>query len=156
MRIGKPKMKDPISEAGLLFFKVPLIFQTHMSSFTQSERDIYIYFMIQMKYKKSRWLELSYQHFMNAGIKSKDTISKAIFGLVIKGWISDIIYQKNKANFYLVNFEPLDEPLIKNKELIEKILLRSKNTSEAKKKSIANGETGKFKSKSEETDNGTT
>lgn len=147
MKIGKPKIKDPISEAGVLFFKVPLIFQTYMSSLTQSEKDIYIYFMIQMKYKKSRWLELSYEHFMNTGIKSKDTISIAIFGLVTKGWISDIQYQKNKPNKYLINLEPVENPLEKNKELIEKIILRSKNTSEAKKKSIANGEGGKFEKK---------
>lgn len=140
----KPILSDPFSKSRKLFFKVPMDFQMHQSSMTQSEKDIYIFFMIQIKYKKKLEIECSVENISYwTGIKSIATINNGIRGLVEKGWISDITYQMQKPNIYKINLGR-EEP---NKELIQKIINRKENTSRAKKQSIANGESGKFTKK---------
>jgi len=137
---GSPEIEDPFSRSNTLFFKVPLAFQSHQSSLTQSEKDVYIAFMVQVKYKKVLAIEMPLETLSYwTGIKSIATITSAIKGLAEKGWIQDIQYQKQKANIYHLNLKPKV-----NNELIEKIKKRSENTSKAKKKSIADGEEGKF------------
>lgn len=146
MRTKKPKLPDPFSVTNKLFFKVPLAFQMHQSGLSQSEKDVYIFFMIQVKYKKKLEIEASHEEIMYwTGLKSIATITSAIKGLAKKGWLRDVIYRMQKSSIYVLNLEPSINP-----ELIEKLNSRSENTRQAKKKSIANGETGKFIKKENE------
>jgi uncharacterized membrane protein len=143
--MAKPKIPDAFSKEKVLFFKVPLIFQTYQSTLTQAEKDIYIYFLIQMKYKKSKWIRTSNVEIGYwTGIHTKATIGKAIKGLVEIGFIGDIKYQKNNANIYCINITP-----VVNENLAVVVAERSRAASERKKRSIANGETGKFISKND-------
>ena len=123
------------------FFKVPLSFQVHQSGLTQSEKDIYIFFMIQGYFKKSLEIQASNEEMRYwTGIKDHVAIRRAVRGLAEKGWIGDVVYQKRGANKYVVLLEPK-----RNQDLINKMDLRSERTSKAKKKSIKKGESGKFK-----------
>jgi len=136
----KIKIKDPFSISGALFFKVPLSFQAHQHSLTQSEKDVYIALIAQVYYRKTLSIEIPVDTISYwTGIKSIVTITNAIRGLSKSGWISNIIYQKQKPNIYVLSLEPKI-----NTELLEKLDQRTKNTSKAKKKSIAKGESGKF------------
>lgn len=142
--MSKPIRPDPFSppdtDEQVLFFKVPLEFQIWQSHMTQPEKDIYIYFMIRMFYKKSLVLEESNESIRTGtGIKNEVTVRSGIRGLAEKGWIADIYYQKRASNKYKVNLKP-----VVNDELIKKMDARRSNTSKAKKASIANGEAGKF------------
>ena len=140
---NKPRVSDPFSREGILFFKVPLSFQTKHSSMTPSEISVFLVFMEQMSYKKSQWIPLSHAEIMYwSGISNKVTVTKALLGLVTIGWIGDIKYRKQNSNVYFINLEA--KP---NKKLLQMVLERSKKTSDAKKHSIQNGEQGKFKKK---------
>lgn len=138
--MNKKISKNPFQENNELFFKVPLELQQHMSSMSSSEIVVYVFFMTQVFYKKTLEIEepvdsISYW----TGIKNPITVRSAIRGLVKYGWIKDIIYRKNSSNIYVLNLRP-----DVNYDLIRKMDDRSKNTSLAKKKSIQNGEGGKF------------
>lgn len=138
--MNKKISKNPFQENNELFFKVPLELQQHMSSMSSSEIVVYIFFMTQVFYKRTLEIEepvdsISYW----TGIKNPITVRSAIRGLVKYGWIKDIVYRKNSSNIYVLNLRPEV-----NYELIRKMDDRSKNTSTAKKKSIQNGEGGKF------------
>lgn len=138
--MNKKISKNPFQENNELFFKVPLELQQHMSSMSSSEIVVYVFFMTQVFYKKTLEIEepvdsISYW----TGIKNPITVRSAIRGLVKYGWIKDIIYRKNSSNIYVLNLRP-----DVNYDLIRKMDDRSKNTSNAKKKSIQNGEGGKF------------
>lgn len=138
---SRPRIEDPFSKSGVLFFKVPITFHTHQSSLTQSEKDIYMALISQVHYKKSLLIEMPLEGFMYwTGIKKNHTITKAVKGLAEKGWLHDVIYQMQKPNIYVVNIIPKANP-----DLLEKLAQRTENTSRAKKISIAGGEAGKFK-----------
>lgn len=140
MKKNKIKIKDPFYSSETTFFKVPLDFQLHMRSMSQSEKDVYICFLIQVYYRKTLEIEMPIDTICYwTGIRSISTAINAVKGLAEKGWIKDIIYQKQKPNIYILNLKP-----VVNNFLIEKIKSRSENTSKAKKKSIKNGEAGKF------------
>lgn len=141
-----PEWEDPKEPSfkhhsgNIAFFKVPLQLQTAQAEMTSMEMNVLIAFFIQMSYRDTRWIQIPLSTLSaNTGISRKETIIKAIHGLVEDGWIEDIRYQKNDANWYHINIEPT-----KNEELIKKIQQRKLNTSNAKKKSIAEGEKGKF------------
>lgn len=127
----------------VLFFKIPLEFQKWQSTLTQSEKDVYLYFMAQVHYAKSLRLEKDYEDIMYwTGLRTKEAVRNAIWGLAKQGWIEDIIYQKHASNIYIINLYPHV-----NEDLLERMERRSQNTSKAKKKSIAEGEKGKFSPK---------
>ena len=141
MKKNKVKVRDPFYSDNIMFFKVPLEFQLHMSSMSQSEKDVYICFLIQVYYRKTLEVEMPVETICYwTGIKSISTAINAVKGLAEKGWINDIIYQKQKANIYVLNLKPNVNHL-----LLEKIKSRSEKTSNAKKESIKKGESGKFK-----------
>lgn len=140
------RKKDPFQESNTWFFKTPIEFQKHMSSMKPSEIVVYIFFMTQVFYKKTLEIEEPVETICYwTGIKNPITIREAIKGLVKYGWIKDIVYRKNTSNLYILNMRPEV-----NYELIRKMEERSKNTSIAKKKSIQNGEGGKFVKKNYE------
>lgn len=141
-RKSKIKIKDPFYVLNVDFFKVPLAFQLHMKILSQSEKDVYIGLLTQVYYRKSLSIEMPVDTICYwTGIKSVATVTNAIKGLAEKGWIKDIIYQKQKPNIYVLNLEPTV-----NVALLEKMKSRSENTREAKIKSIRKGESGKFQS----------
>lgn len=131
---------DVFKDLKSLFFKTPISLQRELSSFTDSELRVYMAFIIQIHYRKKVWIEATTADIAYwTGIKNPVTVRLAIRGLAVKGWIKNIKYQKNSGNVFTINLEP--KP---NEELIKKMDERSKNTSIAKKKSIKNGEKGKF------------
>jgi len=139
--MGKPRIPDAFSKEHVEFFKVPKIFQEYQRILSQSQKDVYIYFMIQMKYKKSKWIRASIPEILwCTNIKNKVTVIKAIRELVVEGLIGDIQYQNNNANIYMINLVPQ-----KNEELLKRIDEKSRLAREKKKESIAKGENGKFK-----------
>lgn len=137
---------DPFKEGNNIFFKVPLELQKYMSSMSPSEITVYVFFMTQVFYQKSLTIEEPVDSICYwTGIKNQITVRNAIKGLVEKGWIGNILYQKNSSNKYVLNLEPKV-----NHELIKRMNERSKNTSLAKRKSIENGEKGKFEKRKDE------
>lgn len=128
------------SEGQVGYFKMPMEFQMWQSTLSPSAKDIYTMFMIQVRYRNTLDIDMNYELIGYwTGIKHKATIARAIRELAEYGWIRDIKYQKRESNIYSLNLYPK-----KNIFLIEKMELRRQNTSKAKKKSIANGEGGKF------------
>lgn len=137
---------DPFKENNHLFFKVPLELQRQMSSMTPSEITVFVFFMTQVFYQKTLTIEEPVESICyHTGIKNQITVRNAIRGLVERGWIGNILYQKNSSNKYVLNLEPKV-----NYELIKRMNERSKNTSLAKRKSIENGEKGKFEKRTNE------
>ncbi len=136
----KIKAKDPFYTKNVTFFKVPLAFQAHMNSLSQSEKDVYLTLIVQVYYRKTLEIDMPLDTIAYwTGIKSLSTITNAIRGLAEKGWIKDILYRKQESNVYILNLEPTI-----NFKLIEKIKERSEKTRKAKLDSIKNGEAGKF------------
>jgi len=137
------KRRDPFLNpdgSQVIFFKVPVTYQNWMSTLTHYEKDILIFFMTQVYYKKSLRIPASHPEIMHwTGIKTKKTVIVAIRGLAEKGWLADVITVKFGKNEYIINLEPQI-----NTNLISKLELRSRKASKAKKKSIENGERGKF------------
>ena len=97
MKKNKVKVRDPFYSDNIMFFKVPLEFQLHMSSMSQSEKDVYICFLIQVYYRKTLEIEMPVETICYwTGIKSISTAINAVKGLAEKGWINDIIYPLSK------------------------------------------------------------
>ncbi len=139
----KPRVPDPFSTKNTHFFKVPMAFQMHQMSLKPLEKDVYIFFMIQVKYQKKLEIKTTLSNISYwTGIKNKTAISKAIVGLAEKGWIKDIIRGKQMPSIYIINLSPTVNP-----SLLDRIKKRIDNISKAKKLSIQKGEKGKFKKK---------
>ena len=122
------------------YFKSPVSLLKYQSTLTPSELSLYICFMGQAMYRHTLKIQISYPELMAfTGIKTRNTLSKAIFGLVEKGWIEDIQWVMNNSNWYTLSLDP--KP---NKELISQMKKRKNKMSKAKLDSIEAGEKGKF------------
>jgi predicted transcriptional regulator len=126
----------------ILFFRVPLELQKYLSTLTDSELRVYIYFLTQVSYQNTLQIQTTRENIMyETGISNTATVTKAIQGLAKHGFIENIFFQRSGGNRYTINLIPHV-----NKELLKRVVEHGKKLRKARKKSIENGEKGKFKS----------
>jgi hypothetical protein len=132
MNDEKSKYHDERLKSGE-WFEFPKKFVNEMKNLSDASVKIYLLFREEFNWNKngdSVWP--SYETIMKTtGIKSKETVRKAIIELAEWGWIKDVNRQFSSHNIYHVNSVPE-----KNDVFCEKLKKSQEIMSSARKKSI--------------------
>jgi hypothetical protein len=128
------------------FGQVSNVFLFHQMDLSGNAVKVYLYLIWQAGINNTLEIESSRENIRNGtGIKDKDTITKAIRELVIKGWINKIYPKIDNSLIYVMNTEKQEI----NYDLVKWLADRGKKQSKNSKKNIEKGivlrgEDGKF------------
>jgi predicted DNA-binding transcriptional regulator len=128
------------------FGQVSNMFMEYQMELSGSAVKVYLYLIWQAG--KIRSLEIEADRWSicyHTGIKNKDTVTKAIRELILKGWINNIYPKIDNSLIYVIN--PEREKV--NYDLVKWLNERGKKHSEnskrnIKKGTVLRGEDGKF------------
>ena len=121
---------------GVQYFRLPAEFGKRLSEISSSEQQVYLFLMFTAMFFHTLEVKASYDEMMlGTSIKTRQTLSTSIRGLVEKGWIGNIVWAKNSKNTYRLNLAPRV-----NRLLLARMDEKSSKMSDAKKRSLENGE----------------